>query len=401
MSSDWKHLLDHKDDLSKGRALSLVSGCFSNGSSWESLQEDDMDLQVIPQGFVNRIYVCSNRKSGEKVLIRLYGGKLVGDIYSVLKNHGISVEVLVSYLMGEKGIGPKVMAVFDEGRIEEYFDQSQTLEEYHFRDQSIMSCLARQLSRLHSIDIPINRRPKDILSIIRDTWETKWPSFKDYVSRDQRHCESFDYDFLSLINWFEVTRKKIPSRIVLSHNDMNRTNFLVVPQKESQKERLERVMIVDFEICAYNYRGCDIGSHFKNRTIDVRKLFDGSNPYDTGIPYPTEEERRFFVRQYLREAETWITDWNQETDTEDHLLLEAEFYGLLYHFFFACTFMILMYDNQKKEEKTVSQDNRSQDDRSQDNSRHPGIMLSFFVDDIILRKNNVEDLLNRIRKTSR
>ena len=76
-------------------------------------------------GLCNRIYVCENLSDDHpsKVLIKLYGGKLIGpDVpYRTLTEAG---EVLVCYTMGELGLGPKLFGVFKGGRIEEYISVS-------------------------------------------------------------------------------------------------------------------------------------------------------------------------------------------------------------------------------------------------------------------------------------
>ena len=380
--SGLMQLMDHKSDLSRETAAKLCRHHLKE-LPWTTVTPEDIDLQVIPQGFVNRIFICSNTKSGDQVLIRLYGGKIVLDeSYSVLRNHGMDVEVLTCFMASKANVGPALLGVFKEGRIEEYFEGVKTLDVEHFDDQSIVGSLARQLARLHCLNCPVDRTPKDYVRISWDTFHSKWESFKMYVKQfpggRPEDYETVDYDFLSLIDWFGEMMKVIPSKVVFSHNDMNRTNFLVLPEARNGN----RVVIVDYEICAYNFRGCDIGSHFKNRTIDVRRLFQGKNAYDTEIEYPSEDERRFFVREYLSEVRKQVADneWNDKTNTEEHLLLESELYGLMYHFFFAVSFMIRDHEKHLNEK----------------DGQHPGVMLGFFISDIVLRKNNVLNLFKRV-----
>ena len=374
------------NDLPKERAIDLCSSHLRG--SWTSLTEDCVHLNVIQAGFVNRLFLCHNKKSNEKVIIRLYGGKIFKDTknFNTLRNVGLEGEVLTFHLMHANGIGPGLLGVFDGGRIEEYLEGGHTLSQKDLKNDDVMTAMASKLAKMHSLKMPLNKNPKDHISIIRGNFTKHLERFNQIMMGKElpegspeefKHMvqSSNSFDWMQLIDWFDKTLPIIKSRSVFSHNDMNLTNFMVQPQKSGD----DKITFLDFEFAGYNYRGSDIGFHFKNRQIDVKKFTEeGGNTFDTNIPYPSEEERRFFIREYLKIAMKSYNPVDEDIDNEDHLLLEAEFYGGLQQLFMA-SFIMSSVDKSKSMEFPV----------------HPGVMMGGIIRNLGERKRNVIDLLQR------
>ena len=369
-------------DLSKKRALELCSDYLQG--SWSSLTEDDIDLNVIQAGFINRLFVCHNKKSNEKVIIRLYGGKVTKDLKeNTLRNVGIEGEVLIFHLMNMQRIGPRLLGVFDGGRIEEYLEGGHTLSNDNCKNNELMSAVAQKFAKMHSLQMPLNKNPKDFVGIIRENFEKYLEPYNQIIREKQLPEGSpeelnqtielvLTYDWMKLVDWFEKTLRTIKSRSVFSHGDTNRANFMVCPDKTGD----DKIIFLDFEMSGYNHRGCDIGHHFKNRQIDVNKFIEeGGNIFDSTIPYPSEEERRFFIREYLKVAITSYNPVDEFIDNEDHILLEAEFYGGLYQLFFT-SFMLVTAQQFKSIESPI----------------HPALMMAEFIKDCEERRKNVIDL---------
>ena len=368
------------DDLSKERALDLCSSHLQG--SWT---EDCIDLNAIDAGFVNRLFLCHNKKSNEKVLIRLYGGKTSKD-FSIMRNFGLEGEVLISHLMHVNGIGPGLLGVFDGGRIEEYLEGGHTLSQDDLKNNEVTSSMAHKLAKMHSLEMPLNKNPKDFISITRKSVTKDLEHFNEVVMERKlpegspkefqelvQSCYSFDW--MQLIDWFEKTLPSIKSRSVFSHNDMNLANFMVFPNKSGD----DKITFLDFEMSGYNYRGGDIGNHFKNRQVDVKKFTEeGGNTLDIGISYPSEEERRLFIREYLKVAIKSYSPVDEKIDNEDHLLLEAEFYGGL-QYLFGISFLMPQVDIIFHTGFPL----------------HPGVMMGGIIRDLEERKRNVIDLLER------
>lgn len=68
------------------------------------------------------------------------------------------------------------------------------------------------------------------------------------------------------------------------------------------------LIIIDYEYCAYNYRGFDIANHFVEWTIDyTSKEFPYF--YHSVNKYPTTKQRKDFIVQYLRtikDSDTYV-----------------------------------------------------------------------------------------------
>ena len=385
-------LFDHANDLSKTKALELISSHLKG--SWSSIQEHDIEVSVIEAGFVNRIFVCHNKKSNEKVLVRLYGGKIVESEDNILRNVGLEGEVLTFHLMDVNGIGPRLLGVFDGGRIEGYIEGCNSLSNEDIANDKVMSELARKLAKMHSLEIAFKKHPKDFIAIITDQFNKHWGNYRQHtmetkISEDAPEIlknlvkKGIEYDFYSIIDWYAKNLPLIKSRTVFSHNDLNRGNIMV----NANKTGPDVITLLDFEFAGYNYRGCDIGHHFKMRTRDLRawlkKAEDGqSMNLALAQPYPSEEERRFFIKLYLEEAKKLYDIPDEAIDNEDHLLLEAEFYGGLYQLFFFSFFMARNSGLQKVM------------------PFHPGVMIGGVATDFEERKARIIDLQTRLLSKS-
>ena len=154
---------------------------------------------------------------------------------------------------------------------------------------------------------------------------------------------------------------------------MNRLNCLV---KQDTTDPDQKVVLIDYEFTCYGFRGCDIGMHFKNRTIDIQEFMKGNMD---GCPYPSEQERRFFATAYLEEAKRIAEDeWDDSLDNEFTLLLEAEYFGALYQLFFAA-FIVKDHEKWKNMSMPI----------------HPAVMFAGIVRDLEERRRMVMDLIQR------
>jgi choline/ethanolamine kinase len=124
------------------------------------------------------------------------------------------------------------------------------------------------------------------------------------------------------------------SPVCFCHNDLQEGNILLPDFGNTKKKGSQQtysddsVVLIDFEYCSYNYRSSDIANHF------CEWMYDYSNPEyphfssDTSL-YPSESQRRLFIREYLkqfkkqRREEPVITE--EEVDTimneADHFVL--------------------------------------------------------------------------------
>ena len=287
---------------------------------------------------MNRIFVCENTENGHKVLLRLYGGKILEEV-SILRSPGHEGEVLVFDAMARKRVGPQLLGVFSGGRLEEFILNADTLSPDDCKNEQLMMEFARKLAQLHSTKLPLSKTPKDYLGIIHDVLSANWSSFIQALKRseipDRNDMEEaaklvYDYDIMHMVSWLTETLPKIKHKIVLVHGDVNLENCLV---RQDVTDPDERLVLLDFEFTAYGYRGSDIGHHFKNRSLHIKRdvLF---------LPYPGEKDRLSFVRAYIAELKKQpVYDFEESMDNEYQILLEAEFFGAIADLFMAAWFI--------------------------------------------------------------
>lgn len=111
------------------------------------------------------------------------------------------------------------------------------------------------------------------------------------------------------------------------------------------------LIIIDFEYCAYNYRGFDIANHF------VEWIFDYTNAshpfyFHYKQQYPTKEQSREFISTYLRKLhelddETLITDGHYAPTTEEIEGVEKEVkvFTLVSHLFWSLWAIVNVHQN--------------------------------------------------------
>ena len=95
------------------------------GGAWTEITVDQLVLTRISGGFTNQLYYCSLPEGTtpigdepKEVALRLYGHKLFGTWDHA--NERFS-DTVVSVMMSEKGLGPKIYGVFPDGEIQKYY----------------------------------------------------------------------------------------------------------------------------------------------------------------------------------------------------------------------------------------------------------------------------------------
>lgn len=274
----------------------------------------------------------------KKFLIRLYGGKLVTENDPIKPVGGEIKETLVFYAVGLAGLGPKLYGSFDGGRVEEFVYSHMLRDtDYEQRPETILE-LARKLARFHALDLPISKERHKILDACElFQQQCDFDQFRRLANHlgivDISICEQFD--ITSEIEWLKKVENEVSGRIVTISGDINKNNILV---RDEPDKFGERVMMIDYELCARDYRGRDIGQIF------VMKLLEMEDGYFyISCDYPDEAWRRLFITEYLKESKALnYFEWDEKLDSVDHVLMEADF------FMFHCIQMITgFFFNQK------------------------------------------------------
>ena len=317
-------------------------------------------------GYCSRLYLCQNVSSNNnsntdvatnsgvkaakeysKFLIRLYGGKVLDEDSPMIVLSRES-QALFYYEMGVNSQGPKLLGAFKDGRLEEFIESHTLTPEDMLTGidggREIRAQVARRLARYHHIrqSIPLSTRRLahyEGFEAFYQMYDTE-----DGRATFKRGCENagFDtewisrYDWQKEIAWLKETEPKIATRDVMCNNDMKMDNCLV---RNTPDKLGERIVLIDYEISSMNPRGSDIGHHFAMWTIDfTNKGGSFMSKYD----YPSEDMRREFVIEYLKETKK-VADYELEEnglDSVDHVMMEADFFGLkIIHFWISMGMM--------------------------------------------------------------
>ncbi|XP_015787750.1 choline/ethanolamine kinase [Tetranychus urticae] len=314
--------------------------------SWKDIKEDELVFHSISGGLSNSLYRCSLPSThtplcGEpsQVLLRMYG-QLHSDDPS--QNINKMTESVIFMMLSERKLGPKLYGIFPEGRLEEYIP-AQALTCEQLRDPVISATIAHKLSHVHQLDVPINKEPTWLFDTIHLWLDSIHKIDVKMIKKDYQNLvkELIEFPYEEEITWLRNFLSSIESPVVFCHNDLQEGNILL-PTKQTKsrlssgsknqltKSLLEpNLIFIDFEYCAYNYRGHDIANHFNEWTMDYSAP-EFPHFYYNPQDYPSETQRRFFVKEYIKAIDK--SNLNPEIDTEDHILREAEIFTLASHF---------------------------------------------------------------------
>ena len=280
-----------------------------------------------------------------KVLIRIHG---------LYHNKTAQTDSLIMLILSERNLGPKLLGVFPGGRLEQFiqvklslkiliklvFFQSKTMVQNDLFNPLYIKGIARQLAMINCLDAPINKKSKWLIdnlhhyhSILKERTKKKDEKAKEVIKFLQEH------DFDSEIEWIVKNVMKIESPIVFCNNDLIPANILVrneilekIKNDESNEKLLDQlIVIIDFEYCSYNFRGCEIGNFFNGHMFQ----------YNTPDPphfivdedkYPDENHQRNFINEYLIKLKQ-IKGELSEIDTIDHIMKEVEVYQIGHNLF--------------------------------------------------------------------
>ncbi len=279
-------------------------------------------------GFSSRLYIVEDISAAtpnpiKKFLVRLYGGKLLTEDDPIRPEGGEIKETLVFYAVGLAALGPKLYGTFDGGRVEEYV-ASHVLRDadYDERPETMLE-LARKLARFHSLTLPVSRERHQILDACDAFHQNSdFEQFRKLANHAGiMNTSSFEkFDVESEIKWLRKAENAVSGRIVTISGDINKNNVLILDRPDKFGER---VMIIDYELCARDFRGRDIGQVFITKTL--QQTDDGY--FYISSDFPDDNWRRSFVTEYLKETKSLnYFEWDEKLDSVDHVLMEGDFF---------------------------------------------------------------------------
>lgn len=92
------------------------------------------------------------------------------------------------------------------------------------------------------------------------------------------------------------------------------------------------LIIIDFEYCAYNYRGFDLANHFLEWTFDYS---NSEFPFfhHNKDQYPSKVQRDQFIRIYLKKLNDYDDDCEAAQEDVELVEREIELFSMLSHLF--------------------------------------------------------------------
>jgi choline/ethanolamine kinase len=272
-------------------------------SSWSSVDPENIKLEKITGGLTNILYKAT---SGDNVLLVRIFGKSDGLLNRVSENE-------IYKQLSSGGISPRLLGVFNWGRLEEYLTDNFPLRSGMdmisiTSERDCVSLIAKALSRLHSATISLDpcMCSADIFDVLgkwfelankyRDSVKSspRCPDFKP-PSISQLRDEILDVTssikgslLCSLIVQQSISCKRLLSR-VLCHNDLLSGNIMLDPKTDS-------VRLIDFEYSGLNYAVADIANVF---TAVCESIMLSGDPQDVKRNFPSRDIQLHFLECYL------------------------------------------------------------------------------------------------------
>ena len=205
-----------------------------------------------------------------------------------------------------------------------------------------IKAVARSLAKVNCLDVPINKKSNWLIDNLNRFKHKIKQEFKiEQVNQNQQEIANqlANIDFGSEIEWIKKhVINKVKSPIVFCNNDVFSLNILIRDEilnkinKLNAKEDCQQIdkliddlaVIIDFEFCAYNFRGSEIGLYFWSHKMELNETYFGVDRNN----YPDEQHQRLFIREYLNKLKQIKGNLDDEIDNEDHLLKEVEAYQI-------------------------------------------------------------------------
>lgn len=302
-----------------------------------------MVFKSVSGGLSNLLYYCSLPEThtplvGEpsQVLMRMYG-QIHGE-----GSDSTVTESVICTLLSERNLGPKLYGVFPGGRLEEYIP-ARALTLPQLKDPDISFLIARKLAKVHVLQAPLVKEPTWLFNNMQ-RWLMYANAIKvDTVPASERNSavRLLSVDLAEEVRWLRGFLTSANSPIMFCHNDLQEGNILFMESnlKENSGLKEDNLVFIDYEYCAYNYRGFDIANHFCEWMYDYSHP---EHPYFKAFPdgYPPLEHQRNFIAHYISTYVMCSTaredgDVDPSVNTVDHILKESQMFALASHLFWA------------------------------------------------------------------
>eukprot|EP00048_Salpingoeca_helianthica_P023558 m.25185 g.25185 ORF g.25185 m.25185 type:complete len:331 (+) comp8838_c0_seq1:103-1095(+) len=248
-----------------------------------AVEPSNYSIEILSGGLSNFLFkvepIHPHANAIPTSVVRLAAGNA-----SVMKT--ATAEIAVCSILSERGLGPRLLTLFEEGTVEEFLPGRPLLYD-ELEQPTIREQIAAAMRVFHTMPpLPLSRSVR-LFDNMRSMWRTTIAS--DPAISSLPAVTGFDVE--EEIDWLEGYLRSQPHQVVVCHNDIQENNIIF-------NEQENKLSLIDFEYVSYNFREFDIGNFFcelsilnlhptpPNFILDPRK-------------YPDAAARRAFVQAYL------------------------------------------------------------------------------------------------------
>uniref|UniRef100_A0A8R1I1A3 Choline/ethanolamine kinase n=1 Tax=Caenorhabditis japonica TaxID=281687 RepID=A0A8R1I1A3_CAEJA len=300
------------------------------GGEWKTLTVDDVDVVQMTGGQSNYLYHVTARKPISsapcRFLIRLHCQAATQ----------VFTDTVVTSILSERGLGPKLYGFFAGGRLEEFLP-SETLDNDSVSLPENAEKIGAIFPKLHALDVPIPKKPRaiemireffaecrqfggSVFKLVPGSVQFNDSSIPAEVTVDQLEKELADFEKMCSI---------FDDSVVFCHNDLWSANILCL---NDSKE----IVFIDFEYSSYNWRSYDLSMHLSECAFDYRV------PFPPGVHvhqkfFENHPNMRLFCSAYIDSLRQMSPNTESENRDKqiDRLELEVKFFLPLVNFCWA------------------------------------------------------------------
>ncbi|WKY00252.1 hypothetical protein Q1695_014809 [Nippostrongylus brasiliensis] len=241
------------------------------GGVWGQIDSTQLKLKRMSGGLTNLVFSCelpaNVRPIASEPRIVLLRIQTQSDSLQLTR------EVAIMMNLNAHGFGPKLLAIFPGGRIEEFIP-SRNLTKEESLDKNFIRNIAKLTAEINDVDMPLPKSPQFV---------TLFPAV---VTIDDLEKELDEIDAF-------MKAQKGPS--VFCHNDIVPSNVLVKTGVDGEEESFDydRLVIIDFEFAIYNLRQVSFSGDHDTPEKRKQNLLTGDRQKD--LEMLRSEGRRFLA----------------------------------------------------------------------------------------------------------
>ena len=156
------------------------------------------------------------------------------------------------------------------------------------KDPELVEEVARKLSRIHAMDVPIKRTGNWLFDYFDDSYKLANERFDLKALIDECKCETLKtYDIGEELEWLKKAVIESRSPHVFTHIDFRGSNIMITES--------DGIVLCDFEYSCYGFRGFDFGTIFSEWGRDF-----GS--WHLPLEFPSDDTIKPFIDSYIDES---------------------------------------------------------------------------------------------------